>query len=79
VRGGIEGDTIDGGDGTDIIVDGCSGDDTINVGDGIAGNDAVFSCGPGEDTVRRDYQAGPTPKFDKVFASDCEHIINVPV
>jgi hypothetical protein len=60
---------------------GACGEDTINSVDGIAGNDTVY-CNIteelGEDTVRRDYQAGPTLKFDEVSWS-YEHIINVPV
>jgi Ca2+-binding RTX toxin-like protein len=82
IEAGLGNDAIDGGDGNDTIYGWC-GDDTINSVDGIAGNDTVARCGAGEDTVRRDFQAGPTPRFDKVLSPfgvpDCEHIINVPV
>jgi Ca2+-binding RTX toxin-like protein len=67
---------MNGGDGDDTLK-GSYGNDTINSVDGTAGNDTV-SCGSGEDTVRSDFQAGPTPTFDEVTpdSSVCEHIIN---
>jgi Ca2+-binding RTX toxin-like protein len=70
--GGDNGDNMVLGDGSDIASAG-DGDDFVNAADDRVQNDTV-DCGPGDDTVRRDFIFTLPPRSDQV--SNCEHIVN---
>ena len=81
IRGNAGDDTQKGSKGADTIIGGPGGDnvfagggaDFVNVKDDQVQNDTV-DCGPGDDTVRRDFILALPPRGDTI--ENCEHVVN---